>query len=288
MKYYLYRFAAAICPRLPAKFGYWFFARLGDGVFRLSNRNSPYFQNVRRVLGTDATATRVNAVARAGFQNLLKNYFDLFRAHSMTPEMVRAQLMELRGFEHVEHALKAGKGAIMGSAHFGAWDMIIQITPLYVETHVILPVERIKPECLFQYIVKLRSSRGVEIVPLEQAPRAMIKQLRAGRVVGLAFDRDITHTGPVVNFFGAPAQMPDGAVQLALKFDTPVIMGFVVRLPDNRCCVYLEPPIEFAKTGDLQNDIRVGVQKMATLMERYIRQYPEQWLMFQKIWEDGR
>jgi lauroyl/myristoyl acyltransferase len=50
--------------------------------------------------------------------------------------------------------------------------------------------------------------------------------------------------------------------------------------------VYIEPPLEFQNNGNLQNDIQVGVQKMADILAKYYRQYPDQWLMFQKIWED--
>jgi lauroyl/myristoyl acyltransferase len=36
----------------------------------------------------------------------------------------------------------------------------------------------------------------------------------------------------------------------------------------------------------MQRDIKAGVQKMARVMEKYIRQYPDQWLMFQPIWDE--
>ena len=89
----------------------------------------------------------------------------------------------------------------------------------------------------------------------------------------------------MVNFFGQPARMPDGPVQLALKFGVPVLIGFSVRQPDNRSIVYIEPAVTFEETGDSERDIHDGVQKLAAIMEKYIRQYPDQWLMFQKIWE---
>ncbi|MBI3914849.1 MAG: lysophospholipid acyltransferase family protein [Chloroflexi bacterium] len=285
MRYIFYRLAAALCPHVPPRLGFWFFARMGDLAFLFSNRESTYIQNLRRVLGANTPTARVNAVARAGYQNLLKNYFDLFRGHAMTPAKLREQLPELRGFEHIENALKQGKGAIIGSAHFGAWDIIIQLAAIYLQARVVLPVERLKPAKLFEYVQKWRSSSGIDVIPLEHAPRAMIKALRAGEIVGVAFDRDILRNGPIVNFFGSPTQMSDGAVQLAFKFDAPVIVGFSIRRPDNRCAVVIEPPVKFEKTGDLQKDIQAGVQKVASVMERYIRQYPEQWLMFQKIWE---
>lgn len=287
MAYYLYRFVGIICPLLPVRFGYWLFARIGDLAFLVVERKpTTYRYNLRHVLGDDATPAQMNTVGRRAYENLLKNYFDLFRSHGVTKEKLGKQLAGLHGLEHLENALKQGKGVIAGSGHFGAWDLVIHLAAIYLDTHVVVPNERLKPEEVFQYILKLRTTDRVEMVPLDIAPRALIKSLRAGQIAGLAYDKDVTQTGPYVDFFGKPAQMPDGAVQLSLKFGSPVIMGFSVRQSDNRSIVYVEPPIEFEKTGDMQRDIQAGVQKMARVLEKYIRQYPDQWLMFQKIWEE--
>lgn len=286
MSYYFFRVAGWVCPLLPARFGYWLFARLGDLVYLVTaKKQQTYFYNLRRVLGDQATPAQINSVGRRAFQNLLKNYFDLFRWHHITKEEVRQQLAGLHGFEYLENAMKQGKGVIAGSGHFGAWDLVINLAAVYLETEIVVPNERIKPEKLFQYILALRRRQGIDMVPVDTAPRALIKALRDKQMVGLAYDRDITKTGPVVDFFGTPTQMPEGAVQLSLKFGAPVVIGFSVRQPDNRSVVYIEPPLEFEKTGDAARDIQIGVQRIAAVLEKYIRQYPDQWLMFQKIWD---
>ena len=286
LKYYAFRLLGFICPLLPPRFGYWLFARVGDLAFLLSPRTITYYSNLRRVMGKDATDSQFNSVARRAFQNLLKNYFDFFHSPGISKDQVRAQLAGLHGFEHLENAMKLGKGVIAGSGHFGAWDLVIHLTATHLQVRVVVPNEHIEPEILFQYVLALRRSQGIDMVPLEVAPRALIKALREKQIAGLAYARDITQTGPIVNFFGTPTQMPDGAVQLSLKYGAPIILGFSVRQPDNRSIVYVEPAIEFEKTGDLARDIPAGVQKIADVLEKYIRQYPDQWLMFQKIWEE--
>ncbi len=285
MRYYVFRLAGFLCPLLPVSLGYWLFARAADLAFLFAGSHlKTYFENLRHVLGPDASPAEVRAVARRGFQNLLKNYFDLFRGHAVTRARLQNQLNAVYGLDHLEHALQECKGVIAGSAHFGTWDLILNLAPMYLNTPTVVPNERLKPEKLFQYILNLRRAQGIEVVPLDLAPRLLVKTLRAGHIAGLAFDRDITHTGPHVNFFGESTQMPDGAVQLALKYGAPVVMGFSVRQPNNGSVVYIEPPIHFESTGNMKSDVCAGVQKMASIMEKYIRQYPDQWLMFQKIW----
>ncbi len=288
MRYFIFRLAGLICPLIPPGLGYWLAARLGDIAFLFTApARSTYFVNLRRVLGPEAAAAQVNSVARRGFQNLVKNYFDLFRGHSMARGKIRSQVSAIHGLEHFEHAIKQGKGVIGGSGHFGTWDMVLHIASEYLDTRVVVPTERLKPEKLNRYVLALRKSENIDVVPVDIAPRALIKALKAGQMAGLAYDRDITQTGPRVEFFGVPTQMPDGAVQLALKYGCPVIIGFSVRQPDDKSVVFIEPPLEFIKTGQPELDICEGVQKIARILEKYIRQYPDQWLMFQKIWDEN-
>jgi Kdo2-lipid IVA lauroyltransferase/acyltransferase len=285
MVYYLFRAMGMICPLLPTRFGYWLFARLGDVGFLLTARpTTTYIMNLRHVLGVQATERQLKTVARRGYQNLFKNYFDLFRAHRLTKAKLDAQLVEVKGLEYVQGAIKRGKGVVGGSGHFGAWDMVLHLIVLFADTRVVTPQEHLKPEKLFRYIQELRKGQGMNAVPIESAPREIIKALRAGGAVGLAFDRDITKSGQIIDFFGAPARLPDGAVQLEFKYDCAVIVGFALREADNRVRVVIEPPLKFERTGNHERDLCNGVRKIAQVMERYIRQYPEQWLMFQKVW----
>jgi KDO2-lipid IV(A) lauroyltransferase len=134
----------------------------------------------------------------------------------------------------------------------------------------------------------VRAAQGIELVPGDGAGRVLIKKLRAGAVLGLAIDLDPTHSGPIVNFFGAPAQLPDGAAVLAVKYDAPLILGFSRWVDNNKCVVTIEPPLELERTGDLAKDTRAAVEKIVARLEFWIRQYPEQWLMFQPVWESDK
>lgn len=285
MSYYLFRLLGLLCPWLPTRFGYWLFARCGDAVYAFSAKpDSIYLKNLARVLGADTSPQQVRATARRGYQNLLKNYFDLFRSHGINKEKLKKQLASVEGFEHLEGAMKQGKGVIAGSCHFGAWDMVIHLTGIYLDTKVLVPQEHLKPEKMFQLVMSLRREQGIDVVAVENSPREILRALKAGRIVGLAYDRDITESGQVVNFFGEPARLPDGAVQLALKYGCPVVIGFAVREPDNRARVMIEPPLMFERSGNSAQDLLAGVGKIAAIMERVFRKNPEQWLMFQKLW----
>lgn len=284
--YFVFRFAGWICPLIPVQLGYWLFERIGDVAFIFARRTrQAYVSNLRRVLGKEESKVHTRRVARRAFENLFCNYFDLFRAHSLAPDQLQAQLAETHGLEYLLNAEKQGKGVVLGSAHFGNWDMILHVAAIFLHVPAVILYEPQQPEKLSAYVhLGLRRRPGVTMVAVDTGLRGVIKAVRSGHVIGMAFDRDATQSGRIVDFFGESARLPDGPVELSLKYRCPVIFAFAIRQPDHRTEFRIEPPLEFRSTGDRERDVTAGVQEMARVMERYIRQYPDQWLLFQRVW----
>lgn len=291
LTFWLYRLALWLVPRLPERFGYWLFACIGDLYLYVNSRaRQIYFNNLNRILGADARQLERRLIARHAAQNLGKNYFDLFRGHRLSGEQVMAEVQELSGVEHLEAAIAAGKGIVGGSAHFGNFNMFVYLASVYMrdKSPVIVPVERLRPARVFDMLSKLRASQGITVVPADSAGRMIIKKLREGALIGLALDYDVTGSGQIMDFFGAPARLPDGAAALAVKYNVPLIIGFIRRLDNNKCTVVIEPPLEIDRTDDLAHDTRITLSRIIARMEEWIRKYPEQWLMFQPLWEEDK
>jgi lauroyl/myristoyl acyltransferase len=281
--YTLYRLAGLLLPRIPSRLGYWLCARLGDLAYHLggeARRNVRH--NLRHVLGEGVGEEAIERRVREVFRNQVKNYFDLFRVPRLRPADLEGRLT-VHGLEHIDQALTAGKGVILVSGHFGNFDIVGQILA-FRSYHVTIVAEHLQPEPLYQYICRLRASQGLRLIPVDGSLKAIFKALRRNELVALAADRDVTESGIVVDFFGAPAQLPDGYAQLARRTGARIVLGFSARCPDNTYFAYVEPPLEAEVTGDRERDVRVTVEKVVALMERYLREHPEQWVMFQPLW----
>jgi len=213
---------------------------------------------------------------------MAKNHYDLFRMPTLSRAEIE-RLVRVEGWEHVEKALSKGKGLILVSAHFGNTDIVSQVLTLR-GVPVVVPAEHLKPEALYRYMCSLRASKGIRLIPVDGPLLELFRALRRNEVVGLAADRDVTESGIVVDFFGAPARLPDGYAQLSLRTGAPIIVGFSQRLPDNTFVAHLEPPLELEVTGDRAHDVRVGVERVVVIMEHYIGKHPEQWVMSVPIW----
>ncbi len=272
-------------PRLPVGVGYWLADRMGDALYRLSRETRAGVRhNVRHVLGAEAAGAEVEGVVRGVLRNLARHYYDLLRLPSLSPAQVEGLVAEVAGWEHVEEALAAGKGLILVSAHFGSIQIVVHRF-IFRGIPVLIPTERIEPPVLFEHICRLRTSQGLRLIPIDGPLLELFRALRRNEIVGLAADRDVTGSGIVVDFFGAPARLPTGHVQLALRTGAPLVVGFTWRLPDNRFAARFEPPLQLARTGDEERDVRAGVEQVVAVMERYIRERPDQWVMTVPLWD---
>ena len=113
---------AAVAPalaRLPAALGYRIACWRGDMLFRCqAGKRTELARNVRLVLGNELSPAAAQQVVRDWFRLTSCSPVDVKRLRRGARPLRR--LVEIRGREHLEAALAAGKGAILCSAHFGS------------------------------------------------------------------------------------------------------------------------------------------------------------------------
>jgi lauroyl/myristoyl acyltransferase len=283
LSYYVYRLLGTLMPLIPPRLGYALFDRLGDLAHDQSTASRQnVYDNLRHVLGPYAKPERLEQVARQIFRHQARNYYDLFRVASLSGKEIK-ELVTVHGLDNIDRALRAGKGVIMFTAHFGNLDIAGQMFAL--EGYPITIVaEHLQPERLYRYISSLRTSKGLKLIPSDEFLRPLYRALRSNEIVGLAADRNLTGTGTLVSFFGAPALLPDGHVRLALRTGAKLLAIFGLRKLDNTFEVFAEPPLELEITGDTERDMASAMAMLVSVVEKYIGQHPEQWVMFQPVW----
>ena len=111
--------AAPVLARLPAALGYRIACWRGDWLFRSqAGRRNEVARNLRLVLGNELSAAAAQQVTREWFRLVSCEVVDVKRLrHGARP---LRRLVEIRGREHLEAALAAGKGAILCTGHFGS------------------------------------------------------------------------------------------------------------------------------------------------------------------------
>ncbi len=281
--YLSYRLLGGVFGPLPPRLAYPLARRFGMLLYRLaSTLRKAVSDNMRHVLGPDASEEQVQALAREVCVNIAKGHYELFRVSRLTTEEIR-RLVRIEGFEHFAEASRPGKGVVVVSAHLGNVDVVAQ-APLAYGVPIMGPVMHAEPERLFQYTLRLRQSHGLRLIPMDGPLLQVVRALKKGQLVALPTDRVFGDSARVVEFFGTPARLPDGPVRLALRTGAALLPAFAQRLPDDSFVIQVEPPLKLRHTGDQEADIAYAMEQVAHSMERHISRRPGQWLIAAPLW----
>jgi len=247
------------------------------------------WDNMRHVMGPATPKGELRRAARQVFRNIARYYVDLIsRPRLDVQRFYECQLTPYGLEENLLAPLKQGQGVVLVSSHFGDAELVIQgLLPLGVKALAL--TEPLNPPALSRLVHRLRSSSGHTFLPVSLSNvKATLRHLKAGGLIALMCDRDIEGRSLRVPFCGAPASMPVGAVELAMRTGAPLVPTFAHRRNGNQYEVFAEPAVELARTGDAQADLETNVLRLLQRFEPHLRSDPGQWTVLEAVWEDRK
>jgi KDO2-lipid IV(A) lauroyltransferase len=132
-----------------------------------------------------------------------------------------------------------------------------------------------------------RTMHGNSMVDKDDFVRGLLSAMKAGEVVGILMDTNMTPPqGVFVDFFGIPACTASGLARIALRTDAAVIPGFTIW--DSALRKYrlrFDPAINLVRTGDDDADAVANTALFTKVIEDYVRRYPDQWLWVHRRWK---
>ena len=225
---------------------------------------------------------------KAVFRNFAMYLVDFFTLSRLTPEKIKS-FVRLEGIEHMEQALRMGKGAIGLTAHLGNFELAAAVLSLmgFPVNAVVLIHQNSHVDAFFR---RQRTRVGVKAIPLKQEAmreffEASLGALRRNEILALVGDRDFFNRGLRMPLFGRTLRVPAGPAAFSLKTGAPIVPGFLIRDEDTSYRFILEPPICAPKDLPLAQAQRQLSQSCLDVMARYIRLYPTQWYMFLEFWK---
>ncbi|MGW8888186.1 phosphatidylinositol mannoside acyltransferase [Streptomyces sp. NPDC055749] len=251
--------------------------RRGKSVLRLES-------NLARVV-PDADAARLAELSRAGMRSYMRYWMESFRLPTWTPRRIKDSI-EVRETHRLKEGLDAGRGVIIALPHLANWDLAGAWVTTDLKVGFTTVAERLNPETLYDRFVAYREGLGMEVLPHNggAAFGTLARRLRAGGLVCLVADRDLSASGVEVNFFGDTARMPAGPALLAQQ--TGALLLPVTLWYDGTPVmkVRIHPPVEEPETGDRTEKTSVMTQALADAFAVGIAEHPEDWHMLQRLW----
>ncbi|MCO1614083.1 phosphatidylinositol mannoside acyltransferase [Micromonospora tulbaghiae] len=244
--------------------------------------------NLRRVVGPEMPDAELDALVRDGLRSYARYWMEAFRLPGLSRTDILAGF-RLDGQELLAADVAAGRGAVVALPHAGNWDAAgawVAATGWPMTT----VAERL-PDGVYERFVGFREGLGMEILPNTGGPRpafdVLVDRLRAGHVVPLLADRDLSARGVEVDFFGGRTRMPAGPALLAIRTGAPLYVASMWYEPDAACASIEGPlPLPDPDSAPLDERVRAVTQRIADGLAAGIARHPQDWHMLQRMWLD--
>ena len=193
------------------------------------------------------------------------------------------QYVEVEHEEILSEYLVKGKPAIFFSAHLANWELApktaaIHGTPLAL---VYRPSNNPLVEKLVRYV--RRSYQSESIAKGKAGARDIMRCLKEGQPVGMLLDQKM-NDGIAVPFFGRKAMTASAVVNLAKRFQCPVIPAQIIRKTGVNFKVIIHKPLVAKQIGDDKQDSYDFMCQINDMIEGWVRQHPEQWFWVHNRW----
>ena len=196
------------------------------------------------------------------------------------------QVAVYEGFENFDAAQRRGRGVLFLTAHLGGWEIGSFVHSIYGHPLRVV-VRALDNPYLDRMVERYRTLHGNQTFEKQDFARGLISAMRAGETVGLLMDQNMTPpAGVFVDFFGIPACTANGIARVALRTDASVVPAFTVW--DDALRKYritFAPRLTLVRTGDDERDTVAATQQFTSVIEEYVRKYPDQWLWVHRRWK---
>lgn len=240
--------------------------------------------NIRQAYGNDKSDIEVKQLARKVFKNIARMLFEHTRFHGMSPENF-SRLFSVKGIEHLHSAHAQGKGVLAYTCHLGNWELL-SVVPYMTGLNFSVVYQTVEFAPMNRYINEKRSFTGIDLIPLHNALDKIKACLAKGEMAGLIVDQNVRkrHRGVFIDFFNRKACVHKGLAMLAMSTKAPVLPAFTYKEKGKNILEIL-PEVPLIQSSDEQKDIFDNTQVYHSILEKYIRKYPDQWFWVHNKWK---
>jgi len=237
-------------------------------------RKEQYINNLK-IAFPNEEGTWYNSLAKRGYKFFMEQFIQLFAM----PKSINVKKIKIIGQELLESTFKKNKGIIFVSGHIGAWEVL----SYWVSTNnypTTLVAAKQKNRGSDKFFIELRGKFGMKHIYRRSPIDDMYDILNNNGALALASDQDARKRGVFVNFFNKKASTPTGAARFYLNNDSPILFAICYKTKKN------DYVIEFKSVKTNQKStIESITQSYTSILEEYIRNYPEQYFWFHRRWK---
>ena len=287
MSYYIMKFLSWLACCFSMESCNSFGKKLGSFTWWVvpEKRKKMAYDNIMRCLGVDeAEAKRIAKDSWVQFGPML---MEVLRYPELIKDGYMRKYVTIDGLEYLQEAIEKNQGAVIATSHSDSWEIMGAALAQYGVPLVGVAMKQ-KANAMDRFIMEYRQLVGMHIT-YKSDVREMFKMIKQGWMIGLIHDQDCgENDGVILDFFGRRTNCFTGPASIARFQDAPIFPAQIIHRPDGGHHITVFPPIHVEKTKDKQEDIKKTMQILMDILEKHIREYPEDWFWLHDRWKSSR
>jgi KDO2-lipid IV(A) lauroyltransferase len=259
---------------------------LGLLVFFIwSSRRKIALENIRKSILFQAiiTSRSPETIIQNTFKNMGRSLAEIIKIYYGFDKKI-FKYIEIQGIENFHYARSKGKGILFLTGHCGNWELL-SLTASVKLLPITIIARPINNPYVNKYIERMRQRYGNKVIYKKDAIRPIIKTLKNNGIVGILMDQAVlSDEGYVTDFLGRGAWTTKTPAIIARKTGAATLPVFIHRTKrGHRIKIY--PEIMLSPTQDLKSAIIEDTKQFSSFIEKYIREYPDEWLWIHRRWK---
>jgi len=244
--------------------------------------------NLRIAWGNDVPDAQIRRLAQDSLKNFFRAFIELPMVLAADPGELR-NMIPVEGCDNLDAAGAKGNGVVLLSAHLGNFFILgtrLALDGYTVDVLVNQPRHGRFAELMDQYRLQVLQ-KTIHARPRREAFKQVAQALRRKEVVIMIADEyRRTGSGVRVPFFGRSVLARRGPVTVALRTGAAIVPAYVIRRPDNKLHLIIEPEIELIRSERDKPQIAENILRITAWLEKTVRNHPDQWNWMSVKWDD--
>jgi KDO2-lipid IV(A) lauroyltransferase len=189
------------------------------------------------------------------------------------------------GIEHLDQALKRGKGVFFLMAHYGNWEMLGVYMGYKDFSKVSAIARKLDNPYLESFTTRLRTISGGGVIHKDGSLLKVVRATKKNSCVGVMMDQNGGRGGLFVDFFSKKAATHGSLALLSYSTGAPVLPLIPYPTDNGTYQAIIFPELKLKKTDDKDADIPRWTEEYQKVLEKIIQDRPEPWMWFHRRWK---
>lgn len=291
LMYFSLKIGTIFARFIPRSIGLRFASFLGYVVGSIPNKLQKRLIKIHKRINPEASNKQLKRRAAQVVASYAQYWWDVLWMSSPRSNYELEQIVDVGAQHHFDDAIskskESGVGVILALPHMGSWEIAGAWLAVLGHEPVVV-AERLEPPELFELFTKTRSDAGMTVIAHDNHPTAkLLSALKQGKAICLVADRDMSHNGVEIEFFGSKKTLPTGPAALALKTGAIILPVCMYLTRSGQIDIIFSKPIKLLPLTDSSmrtEIIKSTTKQLGQVFEMMISKDPTQWHVLSDEW----